>query len=222
VTGGGTASCTGTPTVTSTIGAPTIGQYSCLVNPGSGADPALALNCSLSGTGQVGAYGWTGGSAQFLSGGTATSGANINPPSALYQGQAWNGSASSNDRWSFTPTLATGTNPTSTFTISHSGPGTGVLALPAGTTVGGSPIGTATRNIVTLASGTATVTNSAACTPSSTCTYKLTNCGPNSSVGIGTPSVGTVVSGTSFVINSLSPTNTVLTTDASSICWQIN
>jgi hypothetical protein len=79
----------------------------------------------------------------------------------------------------------------------------------------------AAANVATLSSGTVTVSTSAACTPASTCTYKLTNCGKNSSAGIGTPSIGTISVGTSFVINSMSPAATVLTTDASTICWQI-
>ena len=77
--------------------------------------------------------------------------------------------------------------------------------------------------LAVLVSGTVTVANTAACTPTATtCVYKLTNCAKNASTGIGTLSVGTVSVGTSFVINSLGPTGSVLTTDASSVCWQIN
>jgi hypothetical protein len=77
--------------------------------------------------------------------------------------------------------------------------------------------------LAVLVSGTVTVANTAACTPTATtCVYKLTNCAKNASTGIGTLSVGTVSAGTSFVINSLGPTASVLTTDASSVCWQIN
>jgi len=82
--------------------------------------------------------------------------------------------------------------------------------------------GTEAFGFNTLTSGTVTVNNAAACTPSATCVYKLTNCAKNSSTGIGTLSVGTISAGTSFVINSLGPTASVLTTDASSVCWQIN
>lgn len=74
----------------------------------------------------------------------------------------------------------------------------------------------------TLASGTALVSNAAACAVGASCIYKFTNCGVNASTGIGQPSLGTVSAGVSFVINSLSATNTTLTTDASTICWQIN
>lgn len=78
------------------------------------------------------------------------------------------------------------------------------------------------ENVATLTSGTVTVTTTSACTPAAGCVYKLTNCGVNGSSGIGTPSIGTVVVGTSFIINSLGPTASVLTTDTSIICWQIN
>lgn len=74
----------------------------------------------------------------------------------------------------------------------------------------------------TLASGTATVTTTQACAHSSTCVYKLANCGVNSSSAVGTPSVGTVVAGTSFVINSLNSSGAVATGDVSCIAWQIN
>jgi len=72
-----------------------------------------------------------------------------------------------------------------------------------------------------LVSGTKTVSYSGACTPSTDCVYKLTNCGP-SGTAIGVPSIGTVTAGTSFVINSLSSTNTVVTGDTSAICYAIN
>jgi hypothetical protein len=75
--------------------------------------------------------------------------------------------------------------------------------------------------IATLSSGTITVSNSAACTPSATCVYKLTNCSLNGSAVVGVPSVGTVSVGTSFVINSLTALAAV-STDTSKICWQIN
>ena len=75
---------------------------------------------------------------------------------------------------------------------------------------------------VTLVSGTATVSTTAACAVGTSCNYSLTNCSKNASAGIGTLSVGTISAGTSFVINSLSPVAAVLTTDASTVCWQIN
>ena len=80
-----------------------------------------------------------------------------------------------------------------------------------------------TTGLATLSSGTVTVSNAAACTPAATgCTYKLTNCNTNSSAALGILTIGTVSAGTSFVINSESLTNTVVTTDASKVCWAIN
>jgi hypothetical protein len=81
---------------------------------------------------------------------------------------------------------------------------------------------TGTNGVATLSSGTVTVSNAGACSPAAGCIYKLTNCGLNASSGIGTLSIGTVSAATSFVINSLGPTGSVLTTDASTVCWQIN
>jgi hypothetical protein len=89
-------------------------------------------------------------------------------------------------------------------------------------TSGGTNCPTPVRGEVALVSGTATVSNSAACAVGSTCIYKLTNCGTNSSVGIGLPTIGTITAGTSFVINSVSAADAVVTTDVSTICWQIN
>lgn len=78
------------------------------------------------------------------------------------------------------------------------------------------------NGIATLASGTVTVTTPFACTPGSTCSYKLSNCGKNASTAIGVPTLGTVTAGTSFVINSESAVAAVVTGDLSSACWQIN
>jgi len=73
-----------------------------------------------------------------------------------------------------------------------------------------------------LVSGVATVSTTKACNPSSSCVYKLTNCGKGSSTGAGTLSINAVVPGTSFTINSLSSTATVVTGDSSFVCWQVN
>lgn len=75
--------------------------------------------------------------------------------------------------------------------------------------------------IATLAAGTVTVSNAAACTPSATCVYKLTNCALNGTAAVGTPGVGTISVGTSFVINSYTAVAGVAV-DVSKICWQIN
>ena len=82
--------------------------------------------------------------------------------------------------------------------------------------------GTQAWGVATLSSGTVTVSNTAACTPSAaSCSYKLTNCGLNGSTAVGVPAIGTVSVGTSFVINSYTAIAGVAA-DSSKICWQIN
>jgi hypothetical protein len=75
----------------------------------------------------------------------------------------------------------------------------------------------------TLAAGTVVVPTTAACTPSATCVYQATNCGPNGSAAIGTPSVAAsgVTVGTSFTINSLTGL-AAIAVDSSLVCWKIN
>ena len=85
----------------------------------------------------------------------------------------------------------------------------------------GGPCNSPIYGYTTLSSGTVTVSNSAACTASATCAYKLTNCGQVGS-GLGYLVVGNVVAGTSFVINSESAALAIVTTDNSHVCWQIN
>ena len=90
---------------------------------------------------------------------------------------------------------------------------TGTVAL----TPGNQAWGTAT-----LVSGTVTVSNTTACTISSTCLYRLSSCGAAGSVLGARLDIGTIVPGTSFVIHALSTANAVVTTDVSTVCWQIN
>jgi hypothetical protein len=78
------------------------------------------------------------------------------------------------------------------------------------------------QGYATLSSGTVTVTTTAACTPSSSCNYKINNCGANGSTAIGVPTYSNSTAGTSFTINSLSSTNALVSGDSSHICWQIN
>lgn len=85
----------------------------------------------------------------------------------------------------------------------------------------GGPCNSPIYGYTTLSSGTVTVSNSAACTASATCAYKLTNCGQVGSA-LGYLVVGNVVAGTSFVINSESAALAIVTTDNSHVCWQIN
>jgi hypothetical protein len=58
----------------------------------------------------------------------ATSGANQSSPSLVFVGSVWNGGSIS-DTWTINPALGTGTNPTSTLTISHTGSTTGAVAI---------------------------------------------------------------------------------------------
>jgi hypothetical protein len=95
----------------------------------------------------------------------------------------------------------------------------GLLTSPVGPCA--TTPGTQAFGIATLSSGTVTVSNAAACTPSATCVYKLTNCALNGSAAVGTPGVGTISVGTSFVINSYTAIAGVAV-DSSKICWQIN
>jgi len=82
--------------------------------------------------------------------------------------------------------------------------------------------GTSAHGFSTLASGTVTVSNAAACAAGTTCKYTFTNCGLNGSTGVGTLSLGTVSAGVSFIINSESSAGSVVTGDTSKVCWSIN
>lgn len=52
---------------------------------------------------------------------SATSSANFNSPPLESEGQYWTGSITNGDVWSWIDVLGSGTNPTSTYTLSHSG-----------------------------------------------------------------------------------------------------
>jgi hypothetical protein len=227
----GTATCSGTATLSSvSIGAAT-NSFFTFDQTGTGSNPSQNLITNCNGSTGVCSY-------FFETGATAASPGSFNifnpiaatPPSTNTQapqlnliGNVTDGTSSFTSNFRFTPSTATGANPLNTLTLSYQGKGTSELDLNYGTVkVNGTVIGTQVRGVATLASGTATVSNSAACSVGSSCVYKLSNCGPNSSTAIGLPSVGVVTAGTSFVINSLSSTNTVVTGDASTICWQIN
>lgn len=68
------------------------------------------------------------GAAKIASGTPATSGANQSSPNNSTCGNFWNGTASAQDCWNWIDTLGTGTNPTSTLTLTHSG-SSGTTAL---------------------------------------------------------------------------------------------
>lgn len=73
-----------------------------------------------------------------------------------------------------------------------------------------------------LTAGATTVLSNSSCSPSSVCTYNLTRCLVNSSTAVGVPTITAVVVGTSFTVTSLSSTDTTVTGDLASVCWQIN
>jgi len=92
----------------------------------------------------------------------ATSGANKSGNTFQYYSNAWNGSASVPDIWTVSPVLSAGSNPLSTWTFAHSGPGAGAVSVPALKTTGtGCPICTGTASNsdlagqLTLSAGTA-------------------------------------------------------------------
>lgn len=88
----------------------------------------------------------------------ATAGANQSSFSMKLQGKYWTGAASAIDQWTWQNVLGSGTNPTSTLTLSHSGSsGTVALSLPSVTFNNPTFSGTAAAANIT-ASGTLGVT----------------------------------------------------------------
>ena len=83
---------------------------------------------------------------------------------------------------------------------------------------------TPARGTATLTAGmSSTISTSAACSPGSSCVYKLGNCGINSSTALGILTPTSISAGTSFVISSVNPvTAATQTGDVSTVCWQIN
>ena len=87
--------------------------------------------------------------------GTATSSANDNSNSLVFDASYWTGSAASTDSWTVDVALGSGSNPSSTLTFSHSGSsGTAVVSLPALTCGAATFTGaTALNGAVTLGAG---------------------------------------------------------------------
>lgn len=77
-----------------------------------------------------------GGQAQFgnifaLIPNVATSGSNFNSPTLNVQGSYWGGLTPQTDVWSWQTVLGTGTNPSSTYTLNHTGtPGSPLVSIP--------------------------------------------------------------------------------------------
>lgn len=120
----GTATCTGTATITTV--AASQDTYQCRSLPGSGTNPAVNLICSLTGTGGVASPGAHNAIMEnfnwiFFNTLAATSGANQAAPTHQFFGNMWNGSASISDTWTETPTMGTGANAASYINWVHSG-----------------------------------------------------------------------------------------------------
>jgi hypothetical protein len=115
------------------------------------------------------------------------------------------GSSFQNANGTVIPSTATG----------NTGASTGLVSLVPGPE---------TFGISALTAGVSgTISTIAACTPSATCVYKLTNCGVNASTAVGIYEITNVSVGASFKITALTAgAVTTQTGDASSICWQIN
>jgi hypothetical protein len=85
-----------------------------------------------------GAYTQTfNGAATLATASTATSGTNYAAPAFSFANSYYNGSAAVADTWALTPTIATGTTPASTLTLSHSGATSSNALKILGGTAGG-------------------------------------------------------------------------------------
>lgn len=84
--------------------------------------PLLDVNNNWVGfQGFVGGFVVVGGQMQLEGSGAATSGANVNSSLFVTIGSYWNGSSAQPDIWAWQSQLGTGTNPTSTLNLTHSG-----------------------------------------------------------------------------------------------------
>ncbi len=89
---------------------------------GTGANPAVFFSFIHSGIAGGSAY-FQVDNANFQLAPTspATSGANVNSAQSIWTGFYWNGTASTGDSWALLNSLGTGTNPSSTLALTHSG-----------------------------------------------------------------------------------------------------
>lgn len=119
-------------------------QTQCENVAGAGTNPSIIFVCSADiSAGSTGTHTAEWWNFNFLLQNTiaATSGANQPAPSLGFLGSVWNGAASTNDQWTVTPTLGTGTNPASTLVWSHTGSsGIANVQFPAIVINGGTPI----------------------------------------------------------------------------------
>lgn len=118
--------------------------------------------------------------AQFINAQVATSSLNHTSPVTQYAGNYWNGSAGSQDVWTVVNVLGTGTNPTSTFTLSHSGTsGAAAVSVPA-------------LNVTTLTTAGCVTNTSAGVLGTAPCSYKGTATIGGSLVSVGCANQTTV------------------------------
>jgi hypothetical protein len=105
------------------------------LNSSGAASTAVCVNITQSGTANLITASTTGASnaISLVQTTAATSGANNNSPQYKNTGTYWTGSVTANDVWSNQIVLGTGANPTTTYSLTHTG-STGVAAvqLPAG------------------------------------------------------------------------------------------
>lgn len=114
------------------------------------------------------------GTVQMIPATAATSGANQTGPNTQFCGNYWTGSASAADCWTLADVLGTGSNPTTTLTLSHSGSsGAATFSVPGNETVGGtlgvtglSTQGDTVANKVQIANSTTSIPTAYAALPS--------------------------------------------------------
>jgi hypothetical protein len=83
---------------------------------------SLNANGNVTANGGLGSAEINGGPGLFIQGNTpATSMANVSSGAAEFIGEYWTGAASSDDNWKLESVLGSGSNPTSTLTLSHTG-----------------------------------------------------------------------------------------------------
>lgn len=85
--------------------------------------------------------------------GTAISSLNQSAPSHTFYGSYWTGSAAASDSWSIAPVLGSGTNPSSSLTIAHTGT-TGVAAVSLPMTAAGMTYQAAGPNVLPACAST--------------------------------------------------------------------
>lgn len=119
--GSGTATCSGTATISTIAASNDIAQM--FSAPQTGTNPSVAVVLEAGGlTTSAHTFNlWSFNGTLLQNIVAATSGQNQAAPYLEWLGAIWNGSASTADAWIATPTLGSGSNPTSTLVFSHTG-----------------------------------------------------------------------------------------------------